>query len=171
MGNNGGCDPFYMGWEKFLEEMKCLEVRNSNTLQCSCLENLRDGVAQSPTRLKWLRSERYFTLEELFSSECASQSPRGLVKMDRWALQGVWFHRLEWGPIICFFFFFLYVYSPDAFSDHTLGPTALGYPESIHSQGCSAWSWPFIVLRYILQWLLFTYRASKSSRPGYCQPL
>ena len=106
MGNNGGCDPFYMGWEKFLEEMKCLEVRNSNTLQCSCLENLRDGVAQSPTRLKWLRSERYFTLEELFSSECASQSPRGLVKMDRWALQGVWFHRLEWGPIICFFFFF-----------------------------------------------------------------
>lgn len=27
MGNNGGCDPFYMGQEGFLEEMECLEIR------------------------------------------------------------------------------------------------------------------------------------------------
>ena len=29
---------------------------NGNPLQCSCLENPRDGVAQSWTRLKWLSS-------------------------------------------------------------------------------------------------------------------
>ena len=29
---------------------------NGNPLQCSCLENPRDGVAQSRTRLKWLSS-------------------------------------------------------------------------------------------------------------------
>lgn len=60
--------------------------------------------------------------------------------MDCWALQRVWFRRLQWGPIILLFyflFFVLYVCSPDAFSDHILGPTALGYPESIHSQGRS----------------------------------
>ena len=43
----------------------CIEEGNGNPLQCSCLENLRDGgawwaavygVAQSWTRLKWLSS-------------------------------------------------------------------------------------------------------------------
>ena len=31
---------------------------NGNPLQCSCLENPRDGVAQSRTQLKWLSSSR-----------------------------------------------------------------------------------------------------------------
>ena len=33
-----------------------IEEGNGNPLQCSCLENPRDGVAQSRTRLKWLSS-------------------------------------------------------------------------------------------------------------------
>ena len=33
----------------------CIE-ENGNPLQCSCLENPREGVAQSWTRLKWLSS-------------------------------------------------------------------------------------------------------------------
>ena len=34
----------------------CIGEGNGNPLQSSCLENPRDGVAQSPTRLKWLSS-------------------------------------------------------------------------------------------------------------------
>ena len=34
----------------------CIGEGNGNPLQCSCLENPRDGVAQSLTRLKWLSS-------------------------------------------------------------------------------------------------------------------
>ena len=34
----------------------CIGEGNGNPLQCSCLENPRDGVAQSQTQLKWLSS-------------------------------------------------------------------------------------------------------------------
>ena len=34
----------------------CIGEGNGHPLQCSCLENPRDGVAQSRTRLKWLSS-------------------------------------------------------------------------------------------------------------------
>ena len=34
----------------------CIGEGNGNPLQCSCLENPRDGVAQSQTWLKWLSS-------------------------------------------------------------------------------------------------------------------
>ena len=34
----------------------CIGEGNGNPLQCSCLENPGDGVAQSRTRLKWLSS-------------------------------------------------------------------------------------------------------------------
>ena len=34
----------------------CIGEGNGNPLQCSCLENPRDGVAQSQTGLKWLSS-------------------------------------------------------------------------------------------------------------------
>ena len=34
----------------------CIGEGNGNPLQCSCLENPRDGVSQSRTRLKWLSS-------------------------------------------------------------------------------------------------------------------
>ena len=37
----------------------CMGEGNGNPLQCSCLENPRDGVAQSRTRLKWLSSMLY----------------------------------------------------------------------------------------------------------------
>ena len=47
--------------------LSCIGEGNGNPLQCSCLQNPRDrgawwaaiyGVAQSPTRLKWLSSSR-----------------------------------------------------------------------------------------------------------------
>ena len=39
----------------------CIGEGNGNPLQCSCLENPRDGVAQSQTGLKWLSSSRVGT--------------------------------------------------------------------------------------------------------------
>ena len=48
--------------------LSCIGEGNDNPLQCSCLENLRDGgvswaavygVAQSWTRLKWISSSSY----------------------------------------------------------------------------------------------------------------
>ena len=36
----------------------CIGEGNGNPLQCSCLDNPRDGAAQSQTRLKWLSSSR-----------------------------------------------------------------------------------------------------------------
>ena len=52
-------------WLHFHFSLSCLGEENGNPLQCSCLENLRDGgawwaavygVAQSRTWLKWLSS-------------------------------------------------------------------------------------------------------------------
>ena len=52
-------------WLHFLFSLSCTGEGNGNPLQCSCLENPRDGrawwaaiygVAQSRTRLKWLSS-------------------------------------------------------------------------------------------------------------------
>ena len=52
-------------WLHFHFSLSCIGEGNGNLLQCSCLENLRDGevwwaaisaVAQSRTRLKWLNS-------------------------------------------------------------------------------------------------------------------
>ena len=68
-----GCSPW--GWEEsdttervpFHFSLSCIGEGNGNPLQCSCLENPRDGeawwaaiygVAQSQTRLKWLSSSR-----------------------------------------------------------------------------------------------------------------
>ena len=54
-------------WLHFYFSLSCIGEGNGNSLQCSCLENLRDGgawwaaiygVAQSWTRLKWLSSKR-----------------------------------------------------------------------------------------------------------------
>ena len=59
--------------------LSCIGEGNGNPLQCSCLENPRDrgawwaaiyGVAQSPTRLKWLSS----------SSSSSSQMTINLTK-------------------------------------------------------------------------------------------
>ena len=66
-----GCSPWgHWGSDRterlhFHFSLSCIEEGNGNPLQCSCLENPRDGgawwaavygVAQSRTRLKWLSS-------------------------------------------------------------------------------------------------------------------
>ena len=75
MGEPGGLQ--FMGWLEsdtterlhFHFSLSCIGERNGNPLQCSCLENPRDGeawwaavygVAQSRTRLKWLSSSICF---------------------------------------------------------------------------------------------------------------
>ena len=54
--------------------LSCFGERNGNLLQCSCLENPRDGrawwaavygVAQSRTRLKRFSSSRRWVIEDL----------------------------------------------------------------------------------------------------------
>ena len=58
--------------------LSCIGEGNGNPLQCSCLENPRDGeawwaavygVAQSQTRLKWLSSSSRKTHESLPSAD------------------------------------------------------------------------------------------------------
>ena len=66
-----GCSPWgrwgsdTTEWLHFHFSLSCIGEGNGNPLQCSCLENPRDGaawcaavyeVAQSRTRLKWLSS-------------------------------------------------------------------------------------------------------------------
>ena len=43
-------------WLHFHFSLLCIAEGNGNPPQCSSLENPRDGVAQSQTRLKWLSS-------------------------------------------------------------------------------------------------------------------
>ena len=74
-----GCCPW--GWEEpdmterlhFHFSLSCIGEGNGNPLQCSCLENPRDGgvwwaavygVAQSRTRLKWFSSSSSSSLSE-----------------------------------------------------------------------------------------------------------
>ena len=58
-------------WVTLLFSLLCIGDGNGNPLQCSCLENPRDGrawwaavcgVAQSQTRLKWLSSREIIEL-------------------------------------------------------------------------------------------------------------
>ena len=57
-----GCSPWgreesdVTEWLHFHFSLLCTGEGNGNPLQCSCLENPRDGVAQSQTWLKWLSS-------------------------------------------------------------------------------------------------------------------
>ena len=68
-----GCSPWGLEesdtteWLHFHFSLSCIGEGNGNPVQCSCLENPRDGgawwaavygVAQSRTRLKWLSSSR-----------------------------------------------------------------------------------------------------------------
>ena len=61
-----GCGPWGHDWATSLS-LSCIREGNGNPLQCSCLENPRDGgawwaaiygVTQGRTRLKWLGSSR-----------------------------------------------------------------------------------------------------------------
>ena len=71
-----GCSPWgrkdldVTEWLHFHFSLSCIGEGNGNPLQCSCLENPRDGgawwvaiygVARSRTRLKRLSSSRYYT--------------------------------------------------------------------------------------------------------------
>ena len=86
-----GCSPW--GQEEldmpeglhFHFSLSCIGEGNGNPLQCSCLENPRDGgdwwaavygVAQSQTRLKWLSS----------SSSSSSSCITEVSSVDRWQL-------------------------------------------------------------------------------------
>ena len=57
-----GCSPWGLEESDMTERLHfhfsllCIGEGNGNPLHCSCLENPRDGVAQSRTRLKWLSS-------------------------------------------------------------------------------------------------------------------
>ena len=57
-----GCSPWCLEESDMAERLNfhfsllCISEGNGNPLQCSCLENPRDGVAQSRTWLKWLSS-------------------------------------------------------------------------------------------------------------------
>ena len=67
-----GCEEWDMTEQlHFHFSLSCIEKGNGNPLQCSCLENPRDGgawwaavygVAQSQTRLKWLSSSSSISL-------------------------------------------------------------------------------------------------------------
>ena len=66
-----GCSPWdheesdMTEWLHFHFSLLCIGEGNGNPLQCSCLENPRDGVAQSRTWLKWLSSSM-FPLENFY---------------------------------------------------------------------------------------------------------
>ena len=57
-----GCSPWGLEESDMIERLHfhfsllCTGEGNGNPLQCSCLENPRDGVTQSQTPLKWLSS-------------------------------------------------------------------------------------------------------------------
>ena len=105
-----GCSPWGR-WESdmterlhFLFSPSCIGEENGNPLQCSCLENPRDGgawwaaiygVAQSRTRLKWLssssRQREVFTdiysganLKHRFSKGCANLVIASLAVKKYW---------------------------------------------------------------------------------------
>ena len=84
--------------------LSCIGEGNGNPLQCSCLENPRDGgawwaavyeVAQSQTRLKWLSSK--INPIKLLTQYLANR--------ERW---GIEIHDNEWGWI-CRYHFPLYI--------------------------------------------------------------
>ena len=73
-----GCSPWgcwesdTTEWLHFHFSLSCIGEENGNPLQCSCLENPRDGgawwaaiygVTQSQTRLKWLSSSSSSNIE------------------------------------------------------------------------------------------------------------
>ena len=72
-------------WLHFHFSLSCIGERNGNPLQCSCLENPRDGgawwatvsgVAQSQTRLKRLSSSSSSLVERIYNCSCSVFSLR-----------------------------------------------------------------------------------------------
>ena len=67
----------------------CIGEGNGNSLQCSCLENPRDGVAQSRTRLK-----------RLSSSSSKDQFQCHLSEEQSYFIQVLTANILIWGQLI-----------------------------------------------------------------------
>ena len=68
--------------------LSCIGEGNGNPLQCSCLENLRDGgawwaavygVAQSQPRLKWLSSSSNSSCLYIFEISCLSVASFAII--------------------------------------------------------------------------------------------
>ena len=70
-----GCSPWGCEESDMTEQLHfhfsllCIGEENGNPLQCSCLENPRDGVAQSRIQMKWLSSSSSILLPYPTSSE------------------------------------------------------------------------------------------------------
>ena len=90
-----GCSPWGLEESDMAERLHfhfsllCIGEGNGNPLQHSCLQNPRDGVAQSRTRLKWLGS---------------SSGPKGIfvIIFPTCVCQFLPTHLLPWQPGSCF---------------------------------------------------------------------
>ena len=100
----GGCSPWgreesdTTEWLHFHFSLSCIGEGNGNPLQCSCLENPRDGeawwaavygVSQSRTRLKRLSSSpaKCLTTGRMQPGICAVNMPLSLQVLPGWKLQ------------------------------------------------------------------------------------
>ena len=85
-----GCSPWGCEESDMTEQLhfhfslSCIGEGNGNPLQWSCLENPRDGITQSQTRLKWFSSSRGLNSEE---SSCQNRT---------WRFN-YWVRKITWG--------------------------------------------------------------------------
>ena len=77
--------------------LSCIREGNGNPLQCSCLENPRDGgawwaavsgVAQSWTRLKLLSSNRASLVAQMVKSACSAGDLGSIPRSGRYPGEG-----------------------------------------------------------------------------------
>ena len=100
-----GCSPWgrwesdTTEWLHFHFSLSCIGEGNGNPLQCSCLENPRDGatwwaavcgVAQSWTWLKWLSSSSRWKFSVKNNSEKSTNEPGALRKGRSQSFWGLW---------------------------------------------------------------------------------
>ena len=101
-----GCSPWgreesdTTEWLSFHFSLSCVGEGNGNPLQCSCLENPRDGgawwaavygVTQSRTRLKWLSSRR-----RILGFSPPTRIQARLLRQSLWRLQAASRRRRKW---------------------------------------------------------------------------
>ena len=104
----GRCGSDTAEWLHFLFSLSCIGEGNGNPLQCSCLENPRDGgawwaavygVTQSRTRLKWLSSSGSIWLPQRLNRSSifarripCTEEPGGLQSMGSQRVGHDWAH-------------------------------------------------------------------------------
>ena len=103
-----GCSPWgrkesdTIKWLHFHFSLSCIGEGNGNPLQCSCLENPRDGgawwaavygVAQSRTRLNWLSGSSSSSSDKEPTFQCRRHKKHGF---DPWVGKTPW--RRAWQP-------------------------------------------------------------------------